>query len=69
MGSLTINTNGAQDARIIAAFGTRLNLGRNATGAEVKQQIIQFLINAVQEQEQRTAVQAAVDGVTPIVPT
>lgn len=69
MATLTINTTGAHDARIIAAFGKRLSLGRDATGAEVKQQVIQFLINAVQEQEQNTAVQAAAAGVTTIAPT
>ena len=69
MATLTINTTGAQDARIIAAFGKRLNLGRNATAAEVKQQVIQFIINAVQEQEQREAVQTALGGIVPIDPT
>lgn len=68
MGTLTINTTGAQDARIVDAFGKRLNLGRNATGAEVKQQVIQFIVNAVQEHEQRTAVQTALAGITPIDP-
>jgi hypothetical protein len=69
MATLTINTTGAEDARIVAAFGKRLNLGRNATAGEVKQQIIQFVRNAVQEQEQRTAVDAAIAGVTIIDPT
>lgn len=69
MGTLTINTTGAQDQRIINAFGKRLNLGRNATAGEVKQQVIQFIVNAVQEQEQRAAVQTALAGVTPIDPT
>ncbi len=69
MATLTITTTGAQDARIVDAFGKRLNLGRNATAAEVKQQVIQFVINAVQEQEQRTAVADALSGITPIDPT
>lgn len=69
MGSLTINTTAPQDARIVAAFGKRLNLGRDATGLEVKQAVIQMLIRAVQEQEQDDAVAAAAAGVTPITPT
>lgn len=69
MATITITTSAAQDARIVDAFGKRLNLGRNATAAEVKQQIVQFLINAVQEQEQKTAMQSALAGVTPITPT
>lgn len=69
MATLTINTTAAQDARIIAAFGARLNLGRNATGAEVKAQIINYIINAVQEQELLTAQATAAAGVTPIAPT
>lgn len=60
MGSLTITTTAPQDARIIAAFGKRLNLGRNATAAEVKQQVIQFLVNAVEEQEATVTVPAPI---------
>ena len=69
MATFTLTTPGAQDARIVAAFGKRLGLGRDATGAEVKQQIIQFLINAVQEQEAAAAAQSAVAGVSPVTPT
>jgi len=75
MASFTINTPPGQDARILAAFGKRLNTRdaqdnpRPATGAEVKQQIIQFPINAVQEQEHNTAVQAAAATVTPVTPS
>ncbi len=60
MATLTITTSPAQDARIVVAFGKRLGLGRDATGAEVKQQIIQFLINAVQEQEVTVTVPAPI---------
>jgi hypothetical protein len=69
MATFTITTPTAQDPRILTAFGRRLNLGRDATGAEVKQQIINFLINAVQEQETATAVSTAVAGVSPITPS
>ncbi len=40
MGTLTINTTGAQDAIIVAAVGGMLGLGRNATAAEVKAMVI-----------------------------
>ena len=69
MATLTITTTAPQDARIVAAFGKRLNLGRDATLAEVKQQVIAFITNAVQEQETGTAVAAALAGVTTVVPT
>lgn len=69
MATPTITTTGAQDARIAAAFGKRLRLGRNANAAEVKQQVIQFVVNVVQQYEQEEAAAAAVAGVTPIDPT
>ena len=69
MATLTITTTAAHDARIIAAFGARLNLGRDATVAEVKAQVIGYVINAVQEYEQRVATAAAAAGVTLITPT
>ena len=69
MATTTINTTGAEDARIVAAFGARLGLGRNATGPEVKQQIAQFVISVVQGYEQQVAAAAATAGVTTISPT
>ncbi len=69
MGTLTITTTGAQDARIAPAFGKRLGLAGNASAAEVKQQVIMFLVNVVQQYEQEEAAKAAVAGVTPIGPT
>ena len=69
MGTLTINTTAPQDARIAAAFGKRLGLPGNANAAQVKQQVVQFLIEVVQDHEQREAAAAAVAGVTPITPT
>lgn len=67
MGTLTINTTTDQDARIVAAFGTYLGLGRNATGAEVKARVIQFVREVVQQQE-RIAQEAAITP-TPLDPT
>jgi hypothetical protein len=69
MGTMTINTTAGEDTRLVAAFGKRLGLGRNATAPEVKAAIIQMIKNAAQEQEVNTAVQAAADGVTVISPT
>jgi hypothetical protein len=67
--TLTITTTGAQDARIVAAFGARLRLGGNANAAQVKQEVIRFIANVVQQYEQEEAAKAAVAGVTPIDPT
>lgn len=68
MATLTINTTGAQDARIVAAFGRLLGLGRNATAAEVKTEIGNFIRLTVIQQEQAaavaTATATAVAGVT-----
>jgi len=60
MPTLTINTTAAQATRVASAFGKRLNLGRDATNAEVKQQVIEFLKDAVWDQEHRDAVEAVV---------
>lgn len=70
MGTLTINTAASQDARISGAFGKRLNLGRGATAHEVKQQVIMFLVNVVQEYERLDVIAAAQAGLpAPIDPT
>ena len=66
MGTLTINTTAAQDARIVAAFGARHGLGRDATGAEVKADVVRFLREVVLEEERRSAVRTAAASVTPI---
>lgn len=67
MATLTITTTAAQDARIVAAFGKRLGLGRNATGAEVKAAIITYIKNMVQMQEYDDQQRAYV--ATPIDPS
>lgn len=60
MATLTITTNANNAARVVAAFGKYLNLGRNATGAEVKQRVIEFMKSVVWEQENREARDAIV---------
>lgn len=65
MATLTITTTGAQDARIVVAFGRLLGTKdaqgapRNATAAEVKAEIINFIRLTVAAQEQAAAVSAA----------
>ena len=56
MTTTTINTTTEQDVRIVTAFGTYLNLGREATTVEVKEQIIGFLKQIVHDQEYIAAV-------------
>lgn len=69
MATLTITTTAGDAARVAAAFGARLSLGRDATAAEIKQQTVQFLRGVVQEYEKNIAAQAAVAAVTLIDPT
>jgi hypothetical protein len=65
MATLTINTTGAQDSRIVVAFGKELTLAangspRNATAAEVKAAVIAYVAGVVRKWEQAAAVDAAV---------
>ena len=55
----TIITTTADDQRLTAAFGTKLGLGRNATAAEIKADLIAYLVRVVQDQEVALAIQAA----------
>ncbi|MEN9864393.1 MAG: hypothetical protein RLZZ601_2157 [Pseudomonadota bacterium] len=71
MGTLTITTTAAQDARLVAAYGRKLRLGynetppapRNATAAEVKAEIIRMIKQDVAENEMAAARIAAEAGV------
>lgn len=56
MAIVTITTSAAQDARLGPAFGAALNLGRNATAAEVKAWLIAQLRSVVQQHETSEAV-------------
>lgn len=67
MATLTITTNAAQDTRISAAFGEPFN--GNATAAQVKADIIEYIKQRVPSYEQRQAAATAVASVTPIAPT
>lgn len=67
MATTTINTTGAEDARLVVAFGTYLRLGRNATQGEIVAELRRFLTRIVLDQERATAEAALV--ITPIAPT
>lgn len=60
MGTITITTTAGQDARIIEAFGEKLLLGRDATGNEVRQYIIDHITDIVKRYEINKAAAEAV---------
>jgi hypothetical protein len=72
MGTLTINTTAGQDTRIQAAFGARLGTvdgngdPRDATGAEVKDELINLIKTIVLQYEKNEAASAAAGAVTDI---
>lgn len=67
MGTMTITTTGAQDSRIVAAFGRRLGLPGNASAAQVKANIIKFIKDVVEVYERDVANEAIV--LDPLEPT
>ena len=67
MATMTITTTPAEDARLVIAYGAKLNLGRNATGAEIKADIIASVRAVVSDQERIAAMLTA--NPTPISPT
>jgi hypothetical protein len=64
MGSFTITTTAAQDARLVVAYGTYLGTvdgngdPRNATGAEIKANIIASIKGIVLSQEKKALIEA-----------
>lgn len=68
MATTTITTTGPEDARLVAAFGTYLRLGRNATQAEIVANLRQYMTNIVIQQESAAAIAALVPA-APIAPT
>jgi hypothetical protein len=58
MGSFTITTTAPQDVRLVDAYGKYLSLGRNATAAEIKFNIIQSIKQIVRDQEYAVEVDA-----------
>lgn len=69
MATLTINTTAQQGARIAEAFGSHLGLNRNATGAEVKQAVIRYVVDVVHSYETEKQAKLAIAGVDKVTPT
>jgi hypothetical protein len=67
MPSLTITTTAEHQARIQAALGERY--GRDATAAEVKAELIEYLKGRVHSYESAQAAATAADAVTKIDPS
>jgi len=63
MAVLTITTTTPQALRVAEAFGAKLNLGRDATNAEVKADVIQYIRSVVQGHENRIAIAALTDSI------
>ena len=59
MATLTITTTGAQDTRIAAAFGKYLGLPGNASAAQIKAEVFNFVRLIVADQEKKAAEAAA----------
>lgn len=53
MATITIVTNASQSQRAAKAFGEKLNLGRDATGDEIRAWIIEELRTIIQHYERR----------------
>lgn len=67
MAVLTITTTAPLDTRLVAAFGAYLRLGRNATQAEIKADLIRYAAQVVQDQERVASIAAIVN--VPFDPT
>lgn len=60
MATLTISTTAGQDTRIVAAFGAKLGLPGNASAAQVKADIVNYIKSVVHGYEtQQAAITAA----------
>jgi len=76
MAITTITTLAAEDARLVVAFGNRLqtrnasNVRRNATQAEIVADLRRYMAQVVREEEAAAAIAAAQSGLPPdIAPT
>ena len=58
MANIVISTTQSQDARIKAAVGAYLGLGRDADVGEIKQQMISHIQQIVHDQERRGVIEA-----------
>ncbi len=64
MATITITTQASHDARIAEAYGNFLGLGRNATVAEIKAELVAHAKSVVKNYERNTAINSAVTGIT-----
>jgi len=65
MGTLTITTTAPQDARLVAAYGSILGLGRSATAAEIKADIIATYKQRLKNFRDGRAAMVAVSAINP----
>ena len=62
MPSMTITTSGANATRFVAAVGKELNLDRNATAAEAKAFVKDYMKKTVKDSEIQPSLQAVYDN-------
>jgi hypothetical protein len=67
MATLTINTSGAEDARLATAFGVYLGLAGTANAAQIKAATVAWITSIVANAEYQT--QAKAISISPIAPT
>ncbi len=67
MATMTINTTAQDDAKLVVAFGAKLGLGGNATAAQIKADIVNYIRAVVSDQERIAASLTA--NQTPVSPT
>jgi len=65
MAQIIINTTAAQDARLTHCFGVYLNLGRDATGQEVKRALTDWMEVTVRKVESDEKQQQYLEGYVP----
>jgi len=66
MPTLTITTTADQASKIAAAFGAKYDPPRDATAAEVKADVIEYIKGIVQSHRTQQAANAAADAVVPM---
>lgn len=67
MAVMTITTTAGEDARLLVAFGAKLNLGGPANAAQIKADVAAYVRQVVTDQERIAAGLTA--NQTPISPT
>ena len=67
MATMTITTTASEDARLTVAFGAKLGLGGNASAAQIKADVTNYIRAVVADQERIAASLTA--NQTPVSPT